>query len=227
MATGNSRIIYTRRTRRLLATCAFLPSSAPRWLLLSRDRKGGTFLVSARVIAEFSDYLAPEQRLPNTLQEIGKENLEPDANIIKLPNISVFAGEFEGLHQEFAIIRLRCLDYPKPFHNDENRRFVPATVKRLGSAVNPVLREGTDRRHPLHGQEFRSSIPTRWGNGRFGPADPRRPYGARGFLPRRKVDDPRPSPAGCCMELIARAAKTTVLKPGVKLLEARSSTRCS
>ena len=83
-------IIYTLTDEApLLATCAFLPIIRT-FTSAGRHARSSTsdISVAARILGEFPEYLTPEQRVPDTLAELGKKTLEPDANIIKLPNIS-------------------------------------------------------------------------------------------------------------------------------------------
>ena len=89
MAAGKSKIIYTLTDEApLLATCAFLPIIRTFTEPAGIEVEKADISVSARVIAEFPEFLTEEQRLPNTLAELGKLTLLPDTNIIKLPNIS-------------------------------------------------------------------------------------------------------------------------------------------
>ena len=90
MSAGKSKIIYTLTDEApLLATCAFLPIIRTFTGPAGVEIEKADISVSARVLAEFPEYLSEDQRVPDTLGELGRLTLEPDTNIIKLPNISV------------------------------------------------------------------------------------------------------------------------------------------
>ena len=87
--TNKSKIIYTLTDEApLLATYSFLPIIKAFTAPAGVDVEGSDISVAARVLAEFSEFLTPEQRVPNNLVELGRLTLLPDTNIIKLPNIS-------------------------------------------------------------------------------------------------------------------------------------------
>ena len=94
MAGGKSKIIYTLTDEApLLATCAFLPIIRTFTDPAGIEIEKADISVSARVLAEFSDYLPDDQKVPNTLGELGKKCLLPETNIIKLPNISASVAQ--------------------------------------------------------------------------------------------------------------------------------------
>ncbi len=97
MSAGKSKIIYTLTDEApLLATCAFLPIIRTFTGPAGIEIEKADISVSARVIAEFPEFLSEEQRLPNTLGELGKKCLLPDTNIIKLPNISASVAQLKA-----------------------------------------------------------------------------------------------------------------------------------
>jgi isocitrate dehydrogenase len=150
MAAGKSRIIYTLTDESpLLATCAFLPIVRTFTAPAGIDIVKSDVSVSARVLAEFSDYLTDEQKVPDNLAELGRLTLEPDTNIIKLPNISASVPQLIAAVRELQLRGYPIPDFPEDPKTDEEKSIRTRYSKALGSAVNPVLREGnSDRRAP-------------------------------------------------------------------------------
>ena len=108
-----------------------------------------------------SDSLEENQRIPDALSELGQLATQPEANIIKLPNISASIPQLKGAIQELQAkgFKVRLSDEPQT--EEENIRANYAKV--LGSAVNPVLREGnSDRRVAKPVKEYAKKIPTPW-----------------------------------------------------------------
>jgi len=103
--------------------------------------------LSGRVIANMAEFLAPEQRIPDYLSELGDLTQKKEANIIKLPNISASIPQLIATIKELQSKGYKLPDYPEAPSNDEEKRIKELYSKCLGSAVNPVLREGnSDRR---------------------------------------------------------------------------------
>ena len=101
MAAGKSKIIYTLTDEApLLATCAFLPIVRSFTGPAGIEIEKADISVSARVLAEFSDLLPDEQKVPNTLADLGKRTLLPETNIIKLPNISASVAQLMACIRE-------------------------------------------------------------------------------------------------------------------------------
>jgi isocitrate dehydrogenase len=113
--------------------------------------------LGGRIIANFPDYLTESQRIPDYLTQLGELALTPEANIIKLPNISASVPQLQEAIQE-----LQAQGYnPK---NDAEKEIQARYAKALGSAVNPVLREGnSDRRAPLSVKNFSKKHPHKLG----------------------------------------------------------------
>ena len=161
MSTPQPTIIYTLTDEApLLATCAFLPiirtfTEAAGIAVTTTD-----ISVAARILGEFPDFLTDEQKVANTLAELGKKTLEPDANIIKLPNISASQNQLVAAIRELQGKGYALPDFPENPQSDEEKAIRLRYNKCLGSAVNPVLREGnSDRRAPKAVKDYARKHP--------------------------------------------------------------------
>jgi isocitrate dehydrogenase len=106
--------------------------------------------LSGRIIATFPEYLKPEQQINDDLAELGKIATTPEANIVKLPNISASVPQLKAAIKELQSQGYALPDYPEEPKNEEEKTIKAKYDKIKGSAVNPVLREGnSDRRAPL------------------------------------------------------------------------------
>ena len=161
----DSTIIYTHTDEApLLATYSFLP------IVQAYAAKAGVTVgtrdisLAGRILAIFPEYLAEGQRIGDALAELGELAREPDANIIKLPNISASVPQLKA-----AIAELRAQGYPVPDYPDEpaddrEREIRSRYDKVMGSAVNPVLRQGnSDRRAPAAVKNYARNHPHRMG----------------------------------------------------------------
>ncbi len=111
--------------------------------------------LAGRVLAQFPDLLDDEQRVSDDLTELGNLTEAPDANIIKLPNISASIPQMKACIQELQARGYPLPDYPETPSNDEERQSKARFDVAMGSAVNPVLREGnSDRRAPKAVKDF-------------------------------------------------------------------------
>src|SRR3954470_1352908 len=105
--------------------------------------------LAGRIIANFPEKLKPEQRINDELTELGELATRPEANIMKLPNISASIPQLKAAIEELQGKGYAVPDYPDVVESDEDRKIRTQYAKVLGSAVNPVLREGnSDRRAP-------------------------------------------------------------------------------
>ena len=145
------KIIYTKTDEApMLATYSFLPiinafSKAAGVTVELRD-----ISLAGRVLAVFPDYLTPEQKQPDALAELGELAKTPEANIIKLPNISASMPQLVATIKELQSQGYKLPDYPENPKDDKEKEIKARYDKVKGSAVNPVLREGnSDRRAPL------------------------------------------------------------------------------
>ena len=120
--------------------------------------------LAGRIIANFPDYLKEGQKIPDYLTQLGELALTPEANIIKLPNISASIPQLQEAIQELQSQGYALPDYPENPKDDKEREIQARYAKALGSAVNPVLREGnSDRRAPLSVKNFSKKHPHKLG----------------------------------------------------------------
>ena len=116
--------------------------------------------LAGRIIANFPDYLTKEQKIPDYLAELGELTQHPDANIIKLPNISASVPQLKAAIKELQDKGYKIPDYPEEPKTDEEIKLKERFAKVLGSAVNPVLREGNaDRRAAASVKKFAQKHP--------------------------------------------------------------------
>jgi isocitrate dehydrogenase len=151
MSTKADKIIYTKTDEApMLATYSFLPiinafSKAAGVTVELRD-----ISLAGRVIAVFPEYLTPAQKQPDALAELGELAKTPEANIIKLPNVSASIPQLVATIKELQSQGYKLPDYPENPKDDKEKDVKSRYDKIKGSAVNPVLREGnSDRRAPL------------------------------------------------------------------------------
>ena len=220
MAADKSKIIYTLTDEApLLATASFLPIirtfAAPAGIEVAES----DISVAARILGEFSDLLPPEQRVTNNLAELGKLTLKPEANIIKLPNISASVGQLTAAIKELQGKGYALPDYPENPKTDEDKALKARYNKCTGSAVNPVLREGnSDRRAPRAVKEFARKNPHSMAEWSQASRSHVSHMHAGDFYHGEKsmtLDRPRE----VRMELITKSGKTIILKPKVSLLD--------
>ena len=161
MSAEQPTIIYTLTDEApLLATYAFLPIVRTFADAAGIDVKTSDISVAARILAEFDDYLTEEQRVPDNLAELGELTQQPDTNIIKLPNISASVPQLLAAIKELKAKGYDLPDYPGEPKTDEEKEIKDRYAKVLGSAVNPVLREGnSDRRAPKAVKEYARKHP--------------------------------------------------------------------
>jgi isocitrate dehydrogenase len=213
-------IIYTLTDEApLLATHAFLPIVRTFAKEAGITVKTSDISLAARILAEFPDYLAEAQRAPDDLAELGRLTQLPDTNIIKLPNISASVPQLLAAIKELQGKGYAIPDYPGEPKTDEERTIKTRYGKCLGSAVNPVLREGnSDRRAPKAVKEYARKHPHSMGPwsqaSRTHVATMRHGdfYHGEKSLTLDRARDVR-------MELVSSAGGTLVLKPEVALSE--------
>lgn len=120
--------------------------------------------LAGRIIANFPEYLKPEQRIPDHLAQLGELAKKPEANIIKLPNISASVPQLKEAIAELQAHGYAVPNYPEDPKTEEEKALQQRYAKCLGSAVNPVLREGnSDRRSPAAVKAFSRKNPHKLG----------------------------------------------------------------
>ena len=218
MSTQQPTIIYTLTDEApRLATASLLPIvrafTAPAGINVAES----DISVAARILGEFPDYLSDEQKAPNNLAELGKKTLQPDANIIKLPNISASVAQLMDAIKELQSKGYAIPDFPEDPKTEEEKAIRARYNKCIGSAVNPVLREGNSdrrapkavkeyaRKHPHHMAEWSQASRSHVSHMHHGDF-----YHGEKSMTLDRARDVK-------MELITKSGKTIVLKPKVAL----------
>ena len=160
-----AKIIYTKTDEApLLATYSLKPIVEAFASTCGVDVETRDISVAARILAAFNDKLPEEQRVNDALAELGKLTQEPDANILKLPNISASLPQLKATIVELQKAGYDLPDYPAEAATDEDKDILARYGTAMGSAVNPVLREGnSDRRAPLAVKNFVRKHPHKMG----------------------------------------------------------------
>jgi isocitrate dehydrogenase len=161
MSAQQPTIFYTLTDEApMLATYAFLPIVRAFAEPAGIQVKSSDISLAARILAEFPDYLTEEQRVPDNLAELGQLTQLPDTNIIKLPNISASVPQLVAAIKELQDKGYKLPDFPQDPKTDEEKDLRKRYANCLGSAVNPVLREGnSDRRAPKAVKEYARKHP--------------------------------------------------------------------
>ena len=165
MTTQTAKIIWSKIDEApALATYSLLPivnafTKAAGVVVETRD-----ISVAGRIIANFPDYLTESQRMPDYLAELGELTQKPEANIIKLPNVSASIPQLKAAIKELQEQGYKLPDYPEEPKTDAEKELHARYAKCLGSAVNPVLREGnSDRRVARAVKEYAKKHPHKMG----------------------------------------------------------------
>ncbi|MCI3245683.1 NADP-dependent isocitrate dehydrogenase [Streptomyces spinosisporus] len=216
----DSTIFYTHTDEApALATYSFLPvvqayASQAGVTVATRD-----ISLAGRIIAVFPEYLAEDQRIPDALHELGELAKTPEANIIKLPNISASIPQLKAAIAELQSQGYALPNYPDDPKTDEEREIQARYDKVKGSAVNPVLREGnSDRRAPASVKNYAKTHPHRMG---AWSADSKTNVATMAEDDFRSTEKSAViSEAGSLrIELVAEDGTTTVLRESVPVLE--------
>ena len=159
--TQKSKIVYTLTDEApLLATYSFLPIVQAFTATAGIEIETEDISVAARILANFPEFLTEEQRVKDSLAELGKLATAPEANIIKLPNVSASVPQLKGAIAELQAHGYAVPNYPEAPQNDAETAIKAKYAKILGSAVNPVLREGnSDRRAPKAVKNYAKANP--------------------------------------------------------------------
>lgn len=162
---ATSKIIYTKTDEApALATYSFLPIVKSFLAKANVDIETRDISLAARILSSFSDYLGAEQQIGDALSELGAMAKTPEANIIKLPNISASMPQLKAAIAELQNHGFAIPNYVDEPGNDKEKDAKSRYDKIKGSAVNPVLREGnSDRRAPKAVKEYARKNPHRMG----------------------------------------------------------------
>lgn len=161
MSIKRPTIIYTHTDEApALATYSFLPVVKAYTKVAGIDVETRDISVASRILAVFSDYLDDSQKVPDTLSELGALAQTPEANIIKLPNVSASIPQLKAAIKELQQQGYALPDYPEEATTEKEKDIQSKYNKVKGSAVNPVLREGnSDRRAPASVKQYARNNP--------------------------------------------------------------------
>jgi isocitrate dehydrogenase len=165
---GSSKIFYTLTDEApMLATHSFLPIVKAFTKFADIEVELADISLAGRILANFPECLTEEQKVPDALGHLGELATRPEANIVKLPNISASVPQLEEAIAELQPQGYAVPNYPAEPKTDEEKAINKKYAKVLGSAVNPVLREGnSDRRAPKAVKNYAKSHPHRMGEWR-------------------------------------------------------------
>jgi isocitrate dehydrogenase len=160
-----SKIYYTLTDEApMLATHSFLPIVRAFTRSADIEIEIPDISLSGRILANFPEYLSEDQKIPDALAELGELATKPEANIIKLPNVSASVPQLQDAIAELQKQGYAVPDYPVEPKTDEEKAINKKYARVLGSAVNPVLREGnSDRRAPKAVKNYAKANPHRMG----------------------------------------------------------------
>ena len=217
--TSKSKIIYTKTDEApALATYSFLPIVQAISAVSDIDVETRDISLAGRIIANFPEYLKEDQRIGDALAELGELAKTPEANIIKLPNISASIPQLQAAIKELQAQGYALPNYPEEPANEEEVKVKATYDKIKGSAVNPVLREGnSDRRAPGSVKNYAKNNPHSMGawssdskshvasmtDGDF--------FASEQSVTVENADDVR-------IEFVSESGDVSVLKPSVPLL---------
>jgi isocitrate dehydrogenase len=219
MTQNNSTIIYTLTDEApFLATAAFLPVIRTFAKPAGIEIETSDISVAGRILGEFPEYLTPKQQIPDNLADLGRRTLLPETNIIKLPNISASVHQLGGVIKELQSKGYKVPDYPEDPKTDEDKAIRARYSKCLGSAVNPVLREGnSDRRAPAAVKNFAKKNPHSMGEWSMASRS-HVAHMKHGDFYHGEKSKTMDKARDVRMELITKSGQTTVLKSKVSVL---------
>ena len=220
MASKKSKIVYTLTDEApYLATAAFLPIIRTFTEPADIEVVESDISVAARILAAFPEKLKDGQKVPDNLGELGKMTLLPDTNIIKLPNISAAVGQLKAAIKELQTQGYDIPDYPEDPQTDAEKEIRQRYSKCLGSAVNPVLREGnSDRRAPAAVKRYARKNPHSMGKwSQASRTHVSHMHGGDFYSSEKSMVIPKP--CNVRMDLVTKTGKTIVLKEKISLLE--------
>jgi len=221
MMTDNSHlIVYTLTDEApLLATCSLLPIIRRFAASAGVDVVKTDISLAARILAQFPDYLEDGQKVDDNLAALGKLALDPGANIIKLPNISASVPQLTDAISELREHGYALPEYPEDPQSDEEKDIAERYGRALGSAVNPVLREGnSDRRAPPAVKRFAQGNPhsmVKWSQASRSHVS----HMHRGDFYSSELSITMPEDCTVRMDLVTDSGETIVFKEGIVLQE--------
>ncbi len=175
--------------------------------------------LSGRIIANFPDYLTEEQKIPDFLSQLGELSLKPEANIIKLPNISASIPQLQEAIAELQEKGYKVPDFPEEPKTDAEKEIKARYAKVLGSAVNPVLREGnSDRRAAAAVKEHAKKHPHRMMKQWPTPSKTRVAHMSGGDFYGSEKSVTVPAATNVKIEYVAKDGSVKVLKEKTALL---------
>ena len=215
----SSKIYYTQTDEAAaLATQSLLPIVQAFAKPCGIEIETKNISLAARILSSFRTYLKPEQQVSDALAELGVLVKKPDANIIKLPNISASIPQLKAAIEELQSKGYDLPNYPDSPSNDEEKNIKATYDKIKGSAVNPVLREGnSDRRAPKPVKAFAKKNPHSMGAWKASSASHVATMGSGDFASNEK--SVTIAQAGNVTIQLTHAEGTTTLKESVPVLE--------
>ncbi|HEU5360621.1 MAG TPA: NADP-dependent isocitrate dehydrogenase, partial [Candidatus Deferrimicrobiaceae bacterium] len=220
MATKASKIIWTKTDEApALATHSFLPIVKAFTKGTGVEVETWDISLAGRILANFPDYLTERQRIPDYLAMAGELAMKKEANIIKLPNISASIPQLKEAIRELKAHGFKVPDYPEEPKTDAEKELQERYAKVLGSAVNPVLRQGnSDRRAPLSVKNFSRKKPHKMGAWTPDSKSHVAHMTAGDFYGSEKSTTVK-KPTEVRIEFVGADGKTTVLKKKLELVE--------
>ena len=215
-----SRIIYTYTDEApALATHSFLPIIRRFAEAADVEVELSDISLAARALAAFPEHLTEEQRVPDNLALLGELTGDPGCNIIKLPNISASVPQLVECVRELQAQGYALPDYPEHPASDEEREIKARYARVLGSAVNPVLREGnSDRRAPAAVKRYAKKFPHSMG--KWSQASSTHVAHMRsGDFYHTEVSTTVEKGQDLRIELVAEDGTVTVMKEGVTIAD--------
>ena len=217
----SNTIIYTKTDEApALATYSLLPIVQAFAKPAGINVETRDISLAGRILAQFPDLLSAGQQIPDHLAELGKMTLLPDANIIKLPNVSASVPQLKAAIKELQDKGYPIPDLPETASTDSEKDIRARYAKVMGSAVNPVLREGnSDRRAPKAVKDYAKKHPHSMGawsktsKTRVGSMNGKGDF----FSNEKSVATPKATDVK--IELIGNDGSTTILKESTPLLE--------
>ena len=218
MTTKASKILYTKTDEApALATYSFLPIVKAFTKAAGVSVEMRDISLAGRILATFPEHLTAQQKQSDDLAELGELAKAPEANIIKLPNISASIPQIKAAVKELQSQGYKVPDYPEDPKDDKEKEIKARYDKVKGSAVNPVLREGnSDRRAPLSVKQHAKQHPHKMGVW-TGDSKTHVAHMSRGDFRSNEKSTTIAEATDARIEFVGQDGKVTVLKPKVSL----------